>query len=455
VRDLKARLRDIVRQDGRPRVPSSSPKPHQTGGRPELTYVPDPDRFEGPGGLLAGLGAERRGSNGSCLVVDHLFAGDRSHGRRRIESCAPSEDLPIRLFDPRVALGSEWWRHVVFFDIETTGLSGGAGTLAFLAGCGWFDEAGFRVRQFLLAGPAGEHAMLQSLAEVFEDASLLVTYNGRTFDVPFMDTRWAFHRAASPTGELAHFDMLPAARRLWRRRDETIDEAGCSLTALERSVLGVHRLNDVPGFDIPARYFYFLRTGDAACLDGVLEHNRYDLLSLAVIMWQALWLAREGPEACREPTEQMALGRLYERAGDKAAARRAFELASRSIAGDVRRQALVHLARALRRDARYEEAAAAWQQVLEMAPRNSASLSPLDRVAAEALAIHHEHRRKDLRAARRYAEALGQRAAGTLRRDVDKRLNRLDRKMRKDSGIGSLRFESDHAPIARSPKIDD
>jgi uncharacterized protein YprB with RNaseH-like and TPR domain len=109
-----------------------------------------------------------------------------------------------------------WWRRLVFFDIETTGLSGGAGTLAFLCGVAWFDDEGLRVRQFFLSGPSGEKAMLAGLADVFRDASLLVTYNGRTFDVPLMETRWAFHRAAAPTDGMPHFDMLPPARRLWR-----------------------------------------------------------------------------------------------------------------------------------------------------------------------------------------------------------------------------------------------
>ena len=87
--------------------------------------------------------------------------------------------------------------NIVYFDIETTGLSGGAGTVAFLVGCGWFEPDGdFTVRQFFMAGPSGEKPMLQAIARVFDEASLIVTFNGRTFDVPFMETRWALHRTA-------------------------------------------------------------------------------------------------------------------------------------------------------------------------------------------------------------------------------------------------------------------
>jgi uncharacterized protein YprB with RNaseH-like and TPR domain len=188
---------------------------------------------------------------------------------------------------------------MVFFDVETTGLSGGAGTLAFLAGCGWFENGGFRVRQFFLSGPAGEHAMLDGLAAIFDAASLLVTFNGRSFDVPLMETRWAYHRRECPTAELPHFDMLPPARLLWSRRED--ERTSCTLSALERSVLRFHRAGDVPGFEIPSRYFRFLRTGDSSVIQGVLEHNQHDLISLAAVMVHALQLARVGADDCETP----------------------------------------------------------------------------------------------------------------------------------------------------------
>jgi hypothetical protein len=215
VRDLTARLRDIVRRDVSPAsaVPSVPIR--------ELTYVPDTDGADSPAEAVAkGLGGAVLGEAGACVVVDRRYAPDRSHGRRSIESFVPAAGAPIGLFDPRVAADGGWWQRVVFFDIETTGLSGGAGTLAFLVGCGWFEaDGGFIVRQFFLAGPSGERAMLTELARVLDNASLVVTYNGRTFDVPFMETRWAFHRTQAPTDDLPHFDMLPPARRLWGRRD--------------------------------------------------------------------------------------------------------------------------------------------------------------------------------------------------------------------------------------------
>jgi hypothetical protein len=185
----------------------------------------------------------------------------------------------------------------------------------------------------------------------------------------------------------------------------------------------------VPGFEIPARYFQFLRTGDASVVAGVLEHNRHDLVSLAVVMAHALWLVREGPEACREPAERLALGRVYERADQADRARQAYELAERTGDADVRRHALARLALLHRRADRHVDAAAAWQGVLDLVPRGRRALTALERRAVEALAIHHEHRAKDLTSARRFAEALGASSTGRQRQETDRRLRRLARKM--------------------------
>jgi uncharacterized protein YprB with RNaseH-like and TPR domain len=442
MRDLASRLRHIVRQD----------REAQANAPRELTYVA-PD-FPSTGG---GHAAERvaEALNGSvhavgdsaCAVFEHAWDSTDWHGRRSIGSYAPEADQPIALFDTRVAALPEWARRVVFFDVETTGLSGGAGMLAFLAGCGWFEDGGFRVRQFLLGSASGERALLAGLASIFDEASLVVTFNGRTFDVPLMETRWAFHRTSSPTDDLPHFDMLPPARRLWGRRNDlgsrfvashsetTPEVVSCSLTSLERSVLGFHRVGDVPGVEIPLRYFQFLRTGDAGLIEDVLEHNRLDLLSTAAVMARALGLAQEGPEACRDEREQLGLGRLYERAGDRDRAVRAYELAARETNDDrqVRRHALARLAAILRQEARFDEAADAWHGVLALA-ESQAEAGTLERRAVEALAIHHEHRARDLASARRYAQRLRSAATGRARIDADHRLGRIDRKLKKDAG---------------------
>jgi len=425
MRDLTSRLREIVRRD------------HGGGAVVdpvrELTYVPDTgDQAMDPSRAAEALGGTRVDTeSGAYIVVDRVWEASDWHGRRMVGGYAPAADAPLALFDSRVGALPGWADRVVFFDLETTGLSGGAGTLPFLAGCGWFEDGAFRVRQFFLSAPAGERAMLEAIARTFDDATLLVTFNGRSFDVPLMEMRWAFHRTAAATDDMPHFDMLPSARRLWSRREvrEAPERASCTLTSLERAVLGFHRLNDVPGLEIPARYFHFLRSGDASVIDGVLEHNRFDLLSLAAVMSHALSMAGDGPDACRDPSELMGLGHLYERAGQVDRALEAFERAVRDADRALRPHAAARLATLLARLERYDEAAHAWQSVLESSRgRDDAGLA-LRRRATQALAIHHEHRACDLAAARGYAQQLHHTAAGRARDDAAHRLSRLDRKL--------------------------
>lgn len=424
MKNLAERLRAIVRENRR-----------------ELSLEPDLPALA-PGALFTdvvtrsadALGGTPLGDPSSaCLVVDRVYENDRYHGKRSVDSYRLSPSAPLGLFEPKLASASGWASQTVFFDIETTGLSGGAGTVAFLVGCGWFEAEAFRVRQWLMLGPAGERPLLDALGRTMDDASLLVTFNGRTFDVPFMETRWAFHRQSTPTEDVPHLDMLPAARRLWSRRE---DDPSCSLTALERSVLGFHRVGDVPGFEIPVRYFQFLRTGDPSVIEGVLEHNRLDLISLAAVTAHALQLAAEGPRWCREACEQLGLGHLYERQGDMVRAEEAFVMAADSADDrELRAQALERLALLRRRDRRFEEAATAWQRIVDAAER---PFTPVERRAAEALAIHLEHRAGDLESAQRYAQAVRGHTSGRRLADVDHRLGRLARKLEREKQKGDL-----------------
>jgi uncharacterized protein YprB with RNaseH-like and TPR domain len=451
--DLRSRLRAIVQQERPTRTPAEASGPAR-----ELTYEPLSHGGEIDLRMAAAAlgGVVHEEGVAGIVCIDRVWEGRDVHGRRRVASLAIEPTAPIRLFDPRLQPPPGWASRVVFFDIETTGLSGGAGTVAFLAGCAWFEGEDLRVRQFLMTGPAGEPALLTALERALGGATLLVTFNGRTFDLPTMETRWAFHRRASPMGDVAHFDMLPPARRLWARRHagrtsdrrawHDAEAQSCSLAALERTVVGFHRLDDVSGYEIPVRYFQFLRTGDAGLLAGVLEHNRHDLVSLAAITARALELAQDGPDACHEATERLGLGRLYERAGEAERAVQAYELAAAGDDAAVRAHALGRLAVLYRRAARHAEAAAAWEDIANL-EGGQHQLSPLERRAVEALAIHHEHRARDLRAARRYAQVLETHAPASRSRDVRHRLQRLNRKLQ---AAGDTKGGPEAAPLFES-----
>jgi uncharacterized protein YprB with RNaseH-like and TPR domain len=320
-----------------------------------------------------------------------------------------------------------------FLDLETTGLAGGAGTQAFLVGCACISRDGMAVRQFLLPGYEHERALLAEVAAWAAARGAIVTFNGKSFDVPLIETRYLFHRVPFPLEGVPHVDMLHPARRLWRARG-TMDgsgEASCSLGTLERLLAGVHRVGDVPGFEIPGRYFQFVRDGDARPLEAVLEHNRLDLVSLALVMARALTLIERGPGATRDAYECLGLARLYDRAGRAEEAEVAYVRAI-DLLGRVGRdpeatgEALRRLAYCRRRAGRPYEAATAWQQLADL-PRCPAALR---REAREALAIFHEHRAHDLAAARAHAERLlFEQPIGRRRAEAEHRLRRIERKL--------------------------
>jgi uncharacterized protein len=426
--DLSSRLRAIVRT-GQPRR--------------ELTYEPDTGGYEAVRDL-ARVGAALGGRPidtpfGQCLAIDRRYEADRWHGDVRIGDCEMPNAAGLRLLDPSLEAGSAAGSvslpgRTVFIDLETTGLSGGAGTVAFLVGCGYFDLGAFQVRQFLLTSFAAERALLAAVAEFFAGVDLIVTYNGKTFDVPMMETRWLFHRIPMPLEGVAHFDMLHPARRLWKGRDG--EDVGCRLMTLERTLFDVSRVGDVPGLDIPRRFFQFVRSGNACPLEPVLEHNRLDLVSLAAVMARAVRLAGEGETACRDSHEALALGRVYERAGAFARAEACYRRACSSEMVDVKAEALYRLGLRLRRERRFVDAAEVWRDVMALteprAVRRLGQMAELRQFAAEALAIHHEHRDRDLGVARELALFALEDADSGRADDMRYRLARIDRKIQRD-----------------------
>jgi hypothetical protein len=379
---------------------------------------------------------------GACVVVDRRYAEDHCHGFVPLGRCALNLDAAGPSFGLLAGAASapsdeHPRRPLLFVDIETTGLMGGAGTHAFLVGCAWFENATFRVQQFFMVGHALERALLRMVRERVETGGPLVSYNGRTFDVPLLETRYVFHRQPPPFTDRAHLDMLPIARRLWRFARPIVNVPGiqtdsCTLGALERVLFGVQRTGDVPGFDIPRRYFTFLRTGDATPLDPVLEHNRLDLVSLAVLTARALRLLDTAPEGAERPRESLGLGRLLERVGLFDRAEACYERAVAMTAGSwheddeqVGAEALRSLALRCRRAARYAEAASHWEALtrLRRCPQS------LRHEALEALAIHHEHRSRDLDRAHAFAEQSERLARA--RHEIDDASRRLARLRRK------------------------
>ena len=414
------------------RIPDESRIPSPESRVPGESRIPNPESPD-----LSTLGGEWRAN---CFVVERRLNAAARHGREVVGALAQLLDetsSEARMY----TAGAPAPPPLMFFDLETTGLSGGAGTLVFLVGCAWFEDDGsFVTRQFLLTRYADERPLLEAVAVELARAGALVSFNGKSFDAPVLETRYLFHRLTWIGGRLPHLDVLHPARRFWRTSVGYRD-GGCSLVALEKQILCARRVGDVPGFEIPGRYFRFVRTGDPRPIAAVLEHNRLDLLTLAALTARLLHLTRMGPEAARDAQETLALGHVYARAGCETRARAAYRHAidrCRSPRGAydvIRIEALRQLALAWRRARLYEEAASCWSELLDVRGCPPA----IAREAAEALAIHHEHRRRDLTAAKTFAlQTLETAPPPTWVNAARHRLARLEKKMGR---LESLKFE--------------
>ncbi|HEX2515670.1 MAG TPA: ribonuclease H-like domain-containing protein, partial [Chloroflexota bacterium] len=316
-------------------------------------------------------------------------------------------------------LGAVSLERTLFLDTETTGLAGGTGTYAFLIGLGRFQEHGspgapcFVLEQGIMRTYGEERAMLSWVAGLLEEAEVLVTFNGRGFDLPLLQTRFLMSRMRLDLEEWPHFDLLPPARRLWRPA-----YGSCALQSLERHVLGVGREADVESFLIPAIFHQFLRDGDARYLQRVFNHNQADVLAMVAVAVRACLVFDDGLNGAVPSAECLGLGRVYEEMGDLDAAEAAYHAVLRGARGpeearpeearlEVRGRALQALALLLKRRRRHEDAAAVWERLVAEAPAHSV-------VALVELSKYWEHRRRDPRRARDYASLAHQRWLATL-----------------------------------------
>jgi uncharacterized protein YprB with RNaseH-like and TPR domain len=209
-----------------------------------------------------------------------------------------------------------------FLDTETSGLSGGTGTYAFLVGVARFIDGEYVLQQFFMRDPAEEPALLEGLAKFLAPCEALVTFNGKSFDAPLLSTRYRLHQIPIPYKDYSHLDLLPLARRLWRDRLESR-----ALKYLEEHVLGLTRSSEeVPGYEVPWLFFDYLRTGDARPLGGVFYHNAMDVVAMAALLAHMNDMLESPYEGkVQHGLDFVALGKLFEDMGHWEDAARLFE----------------------------------------------------------------------------------------------------------------------------------
>ena len=275
---------------------------------------------------------------------------------------------------------------VLFLDTETTGLAGGSGTYAFLVGLGWVEDGRIVVEQLLMRDFSEEAALLGHLARRLEGCRGIVTYNGKSFDMQLLQTRFIMKRLKLDLESLPHLDLLHPCRRIWGASYQD-----CRLETLETELLGQPRSHDVPGWLIPRIYFNFLRSQNMGSLRSVLEHNRRDILALMGLVG-ALRSCLENPEHPRESLADLGLGRWLEELGLQKMGWQLMERAlERSLPPSHRRSAALRVARARRRAGDTGGAANLWSELLRA--------HPYDPAAGLELAKYLEHQQRDYNAA--------------------------------------------------------
>jgi uncharacterized protein YprB with RNaseH-like and TPR domain len=339
-------------------------------------------------------------ARGRCVLVEEDLPLDRRHGDvslSRFRALLPAT-LAVLAGDPAPeAYASFAAERTAFLDTETTGLAGGPGTAAFLVGVAFVRGDVLRLRQYVMRDYDEEPALLEAVAGDLREVTHLVTFNGRGFDVPLLEARFRLNRARMPLAAAVHLDLLPPVRRLWGERFES-----CRLQALEAELLGLRRHGDVPGEEIPGLYFDYLRSRNARGLAPVLEHNRLDVVSLAALLAFCCGWIEEGE--AEDPRDHYGLARVFERAAVHERCEAHYRQVVEGDAGPLRLSSLRRLAARAKRARDHQAALPLWEQAAASG----------EWWALRELAIHHEHRSRDLDAARAAVEEALRRAGGRL-----------------------------------------
>jgi uncharacterized protein YprB with RNaseH-like and TPR domain len=399
--ELRKRIAKIDRKyAAAPRPTSPAPR----APRPEKYYVEEWSN-----------GREVETDHGRHYEIDKLFERHRRHGSVGIQDL---EDLPGDLLHPISGgliqgVPPQKW---AFLDTETTGLAGGAGTYAFLIGVGSITSTGFLVRQFFMREFVEETSLLQALSDYLKGFDVLITYNGKTYDQPLLETRYRMARTRPPFAAMEHLDLLFGARRLWKLRFDS-----CRLVDLENQILGIERQGDLPGEMIPYVYFEYLRTQEAFKLVPILHHNQIDILTLACLTAIVPW-AFHSPEKAQftHGAEMVGLARWWRQAENFENALQLFrEAVKRGLHDDL-------LSRTLWDIALLEKKLGREDACLPVLTELAGYRNPFRTPALEELAKYYEHRERNYPIALEMTmAALEHNPSDSLRR----RAARLDKKV--------------------------
>jgi len=360
-------------------------------------------------------------SDGNCVLVENCYYSMYLHGGFHLLKAREIDLSKMELFFPGISELTDISKYL-FLDTETTGLSGGTGTVAFLVGIGYFSGDIFCIKQFFMSDYDEEPSMLRALSEIFSNYEGLVTFNGKCFDWNLLTTIFSFNRIRMAMDEPVHVDLLFPARRLWKDRLES-----CSLSSLEENILCEFRTGDIPGSEIPAAYFKFLEDRNTDTIRRIMEHNRNDILSMVSLLIRISEIVNNPFDKCIWEEELFSLGRIYFRSGEYDKAHKCLEKCTESGNTILRDKAARLLAYLYKREGNYPMAVSYWT---DLACRKSIS-SMIE------LAKFYEHKEKNIKKALEIVEEaldllrITESTQTTRFDDLKKRYDRLKRKERR------------------------
>ena len=365
-------------------------------------------------------GEEIENEHGRFFLVSDIVSGSSRHGHRNIREAFDFDMTAAAMLANNPCISEYCCSDALFLDTETTGLAGGTGTMAFLIGLGWFDEGHFHVRQILARDFGEERAALFYLLQIASQKKFLVTFNGKAFDVNLLTTRFILNRLKSDLAGLPHLDLLHPSRRILGHRLEN-----SRLVTLEEQVLGVEREGDIPGWEIPQRYFDWLRQRDGRLLAAIFEHNRLDVISMATLTAHLVEiLTAQAMAQHAHADDYLAAARLLLTRANTEGVEKILNIFQEDSYTDFSQQSKKKLAQLYKRTGRLNEAAQIWQEL--------AACKPVEFYAISELAKWLEHRTRDHHQAKILVEnALNQ--ANTFsteeRESLLHRLKRLNAKL--------------------------
>jgi uncharacterized protein YprB with RNaseH-like and TPR domain len=308
-------------------------------------------------------GQEMQMEYGTFWLDKRVYTPGYQHGNYALSQLEAVEDNYLPVFGVP-SLGAS----PAFIDTETTGLVGGAGTIAFLIGIGVWEKSSFVLHLVFIRNPDEEAAALQYVADVLESCSGLVTFNGRSFDLPIMQTRFIINRLIPNWLDYPHLDLLAVARRLWR--DHLPSRR---LGEIEEKVLGISRTEeDLPSYLIPFFYRQYLETGQTAEMRRVMYHNEIDILSLVTLLLHVTRMVSQPEEMNLAPAEWAGVGDVFFKSGAEHEALGAWEQALGSLPGALPASCTSRLCSNMglyyKRRVRWDKAIALWDTWVENVP---------------------------------------------------------------------------------------